>query len=135
VQTARPLPAADWDMWLRCFVPLRTYNDPGPSSITRWAKQTDGRPRKAFQSWKGRCIFDRRLPPADAPRTSPGGAVLMPVILHVPADAPETTRPGQGGAQWVLAVRARAWPVSFVAEFELPVFRTHEPQDAPADEG
>ena len=57
---------------------------------------------------------------------SEGPRTLVPVVFDIPAGLPGR---GQGffpGAYWSLEVKARSFPISFWASFELPVFQTDE---------
>jgi hypothetical protein len=52
--------------------------------------------------------------------------MLLPVVVAVPSAAPPTSLESDFPVTWVLEVKARAFPASFVAGFELPVFAADE---------
>jgi hypothetical protein len=74
----------------------------------------------------GMCVYREQFAPEGEPGEGREGETLLPVVIAVPAAAPPTSLDSDFAITWVLEVKAKAFPASFSATFELPVFAADE---------
>ncbi len=123
VRTRRPVEADRWELELRCVVATEPDINGIVEQAKKWARKSGHRPDKARRVFQGECVYALPVSPDGAPRSAAWGATVLPVTLHVPADAPETWLGSGKLVWWELAVRAKARPFAFAVDFELPVFK------------
>lgn len=128
VRTHSPLRAERWQVRLRCLVPP-TDNDSSSEKKERVGRLTEQLLAAAGQhqsrsasDWRGLCACSLDLEPAGDAKVDSAGRSMLPVSIEVPAGAPATSLEPGFAVSWVLAVKARSFPVSFSASFDLPVF-------------
>ena len=132
VRTHSPLRAEKWQVRLQCFVP-QTDSDSSSEKravVGRLTQQLDeatgGHKAWRTSDWRGTCACSLDLPPAGDAKMDSEGRAMLPVSIEVPARAPGTSLEPGSAVTWVLAVKAKSFPVSFSAAFELPVFYADE---------
>ncbi len=128
VRTHRPLEADRWQVRLQCFVPS-TSNDSSAqakefaSRMLHQVEQATGQHRSWRTSdWRGACACSLELQPAGDAKRDTEGRAMLPVSIAVPAGVPGTSLESSARVTWTLQVKARSFPVSFKADFDLPVF-------------
>jgi len=132
LRTARPLSAGRWELSLECFAPVRSQDtSEGPRRtelLQRLALLPGQRPTAGRGTWYGERLYRQELSALGEAKPDHTGALMLPIALELPKGAPETLLDPGFMVTWVLWAKARAFPVSFSASFELPVFAV--PEDA-----
>jgi len=128
VRTHRPLEADRWQVRLQCFVPatssdssaqMREYS----TKLLRQVEEATGQHRSWRTSdWRGSCACSLEMQPAGDAKRDTEGRAMLPVSIAVPNGVPGTSLESNSRVTWTLQVKARSFPVSFKASFELPVF-------------
>ncbi|MFW6189759.1 MAG: DUF3592 domain-containing protein [Planctomycetota bacterium] len=138
IRSARPLEADRWTAELQCFIPSTSSDGHHSEHNERCRElleefeglQEEQETRTGIKfhttSMRGTRAFERELDPAGETRTDRTGNTLIPFNLRVPADAHATSLEPEFAVTWVLSVKARSFPFSFSADFELPVFYADE---------
>ena len=128
VRTQKAISAENWNIQLKCYVPARDSKAPSEerervSQVTDRLARLGGDEQPSRSSdWRGTCAFSRQVQPAGEPAMDHAGRTMLPVSIEVPATAPGTSLDPSFSVKWVLEVKARSFPVSFDAIFDLPVF-------------
>jgi hypothetical protein len=128
VRTHSPLRSERWQVRLRCFVPTTGKNTSSEdrervARLTEQLRAAAGQQRSwASSDWRGMCAFNLDLQPAGDAKLDSAGRSMLPVSIEVPAGVPGASLDPGFAVYWVLAVKARSFPVPFSASFDLPVF-------------
>jgi hypothetical protein len=135
LRTARPLAADRWTLRLECSTNSSSEDSedsgdgPRLAELLQRLKALLGkRPTGGDPTWYGECVYRQKLSAQGHPQPDHTGALMLPVALELPRGASETALDPGFTVTWALAAKRRAFPLSFSASFELPVFAV--PEDA-----
>ncbi len=132
VRTHKPLATDRWTLQLKCFLGHASNNSSSDAKrqmreITRRLRDATGQHAALRRSsWRGSCAYSERLSPAGEPTTDSSGRIMLPVSIAVPDGVSACSLEAPLTVTWVLEVKARAFPLSFSASFDLPVFYADE---------
>jgi hypothetical protein len=138
VRTARAVRAESWVLRLACYAAnaatVTSGDDRESEEHRRRRMELRERfeglpgevPRLAPNTIHGMCLYREQFGPEGEPGEGPQGETLLPVVIAVPTGAPPTEIDSDFPITWVLEVKAKVFPASFVADFELPVFEADE---------
>ncbi len=132
VRTHRPLEADRWQVRLRCFVPAISSNSSAQareyaSGLLQQVQEATGQ-HLSWQTtdWRGTSACNLEMQPAGDAKRDIEGRAMLPVSITVPDGVPGTSLETDSRVTWTLQVKARSFPVSFKAVFDLPVFYADE---------
>ncbi len=132
VRTHRPLRADRWQLRLQCFVPMTTNHSSAQETefthrmLEKVELATGQRRSWRTSDWRGMCACSLELQPAGDAKRDTEGRAMLPVSITVPKGVPGTSLDSNATVTWTLQVKARSFPVSFKAGFDLPVFYADE---------
>jgi len=132
VRTHKSLQADRWRVRLQCYVPQTDSDSPAEQReqvrdlVDRLEAATGEHRAFRVSGWRGSCAFSRDLRPAGDAKMDRVGRTMLPLSIEVPAGVPGTSLDPSFAVTWVLQVKARSFPLSFAASFELPVFYADE---------